>query len=355
VPPDTPLNPNGLRVIPSAGPYRVASYTPGQGVVLTRNPNYHGNRPHRLARIEVAVGIPGPRAVADVLAGTADYANNGEIAGAGDEAALAARYGSGSPAAKSGRQQYFVVDAPPTLNFLALNTHRPVFADVRLREAVSYAIDRAALTRLGNGFLALPEQPTDDYLPPGVPGHTDVRAYSVTPNVARARALVKGHAGTAVVFYTCDTSPCVQQAQIITTDLAAIGLKVEVHTFPVGTLFTKLATAGEPFDMGWEVLAPDYLDPDAMLNVLLESGSVIPTFDDQAYRARLAAAARLTGTRRYLTYARLDADLVRSAVPLIAWGDGASHDLFSKRMGCQTYVPAYGLDLAALCIRISAR
>jgi hypothetical protein len=63
-PSDTPIDPNGVRAIPSAGPYRVASYTPGQGVVLTRNPNYHGSRPHRLARIELAVGIPGQRAVA---------------------------------------------------------------------------------------------------------------------------------------------------------------------------------------------------------------------------------------------------------------------------------------------------
>lgn len=355
VPPDTPIDPNGVRVIPSAGPYRVASYTPGEGVVLTRNPNYHGSRPHRLARIEVAVGIPGGRAVADVLAGTADYANNGEIAGAGDDATVAARYGPGSPAAKSGRQQYFIVDALHALDFLALNTHRPAFADVRLRRAVSYAIDRAALARLGDGLLALPDEPTDDYLPPGVPGYTDVHAYPLTPNLAKARALASGRAGTTVVLYTCNASPCDEQAQIIKTDLAAVGLRVEVKAFPIGTLFTKLATPGEPFDMGWEALAPDYLDPDAILNTLLEDGTVVPTFDDPAYRARLAAAARLTGTRRYLTYARLDANLVRNAVPLIAWGDVSFHDLFSKRMGCQTYVPAYGLDLAALCIKQKAQ
>jgi YVTN family beta-propeller protein len=353
VPPNTPIDPNGVRLIPSAGPYRVASYTPGEGVVLTRNPNYHGSRPHRLARIEVAVGIPGPRAVADVLAGTADYANNGEIAGAADADTLAARYGPGSPAARSGRQQYFV-GPEPALDFLALNTHHPTFADARLRRAVSYAIDRAALARLGDGLLALPDRPTDDFLPPGVPGHTDVHVYPLTQDLIKARTLARGHAGTTVVLYTCNASPCGEQAQIIKTDLAAIGLRVEVKAFPTGTLFTKLATRGEPFDIGWAEFAPDYLDPDAMLNTLLEEGTVIPTFDDPAYRARLATAARLTGTRRYLTYARLDADLVRNAAPLIAFGNNSYHDLFSKRMGCQTYVPAYGIDLAALCIKRTA-
>ncbi len=58
VPSNTPIEPRGVRVIPSAGPYRVASYAPGQGVVLTRNPNYHGSRPHHFERIEVAVGVP---------------------------------------------------------------------------------------------------------------------------------------------------------------------------------------------------------------------------------------------------------------------------------------------------------
>ena len=61
VPSNTPPDPHGDGVIPSAGPYRVASNTPGQGVVLLRNPNYHGSRPHRLERIELAVRIPGPR------------------------------------------------------------------------------------------------------------------------------------------------------------------------------------------------------------------------------------------------------------------------------------------------------
>ena len=147
VPTDTPIDPEGLRAIPSAGPYQIASYTPGQGVVLTLNPNYHGNRPHALARIELRVGVSPQRAISQVEAGSADYAVDGEI-GSADVAYLASRYGPGSPAARAGHQQYFV-NAIPELDFLALNTHRPLFQDVRLRQAVNYAIDRAALAQLG--------------------------------------------------------------------------------------------------------------------------------------------------------------------------------------------------------------
>jgi YVTN family beta-propeller protein len=50
VPLDTPLDAKGVRVIPSAGPYHVTSYTPGQGVVLERNPNYAGSRRRTISR-----------------------------------------------------------------------------------------------------------------------------------------------------------------------------------------------------------------------------------------------------------------------------------------------------------------
>jgi peptide/nickel transport system substrate-binding protein len=352
VPSDTPIDPKGVRVIPSAGPYRVESYTPGQGVVLTRNPNYHGSRPHRLARIEVAVGVPPQRAVAQVEAGTADDAGDGEVTSA-DAATLAARYGPGSPAAQTGHQQYFV-STGPQLDFLALNTHRPLFADLRLRQAVNYAIDRAALARLGDEYTPLPEHPTDHYLPPGIPGYRNVHIYPLTSDLAKASRLAKGHPRATAVLYTCDVSPCDQQAQIIKIELAAIGLRVEVKAFPDATLYTKTVTPGEPFDIAWVGWLPDYLDPAAMLNVLLENGTIIPTFEDPTYRARLAAAARLTGAERYLTYARLDADVARNAAPFVAFGNLSSHELFSARIGCQVY-GAYGVDLAALCINKRTR
>jgi YVTN family beta-propeller protein len=352
VPSNTPIDPKGVRVIPSAGPYRVLSYTPGQGVVLTRNPNYHGNRPHRLARIEEAVGVPGRRAIAEVEKGAADVALDGAV-DTSNAARLAARYGPRSPAARNDRQQYFV-SPQAVLDFFALNTHRPLFSDVRLRRAVNYATDRAALARLGSVFSQLPEHPTDHYLTPGIPGYSDVHIYPARPDVARARQLARGRAGTTAVLYTCNAAPCDQQAQILKTDLAKIGMRVKVRAFSVMTLFAKVTRPGEPFDISLSGWGSDYPDPYATLNVLLEGGTVIPTLDDRTYRARLAAAAKLTGPERYLTYARLDADLARDAAPWVAYGNPSSHELFSTRMGCQMY-GVYGLDLAALCLKKTMR
>jgi len=63
---------------------------------------------------------------------------------------MLARYGPASDLARNGRQQYSV-SPTLTLAYLALNTGRPLFSDVRLRKALNYAIDRRALARIGSG------------------------------------------------------------------------------------------------------------------------------------------------------------------------------------------------------------
>ena len=65
----------------------------------------------------------------------------------------------------------------------------------------------------------------------------------------------------------------------------------------------------------------------------------------------MAAAERLSGPKRNLAYGRLDVALARDAAPYAALWNGPEQDFFSARMGCETYQPIYGVDLAALCIR----
>ena len=362
VPSNTPINSGGERAIPSAGPYYVASYTPGQGVVLLRNPNYHGSRPRHFTRIQLTVGVPAQRAISEIEDGSADYMTLGEdsypsvtprIAGLASN--LLSRFGRGSPAAARGKQQYFVTPALQ-VDFFYLNTHRALFSDVRVRQAVNYAINRRALAALGSGFQALPETPTDHYVPPGMPGYRAAHVYPPTPDLAKARQLIAAAhaAGRTAVLYTFEPSPGPEQAQIMKNDLARIGIQVQIKRFPSGQFFSRLATPGEPFDLAYDGWEADYPDPDDFLNALLDDSSNGPTFEDPPAQRQLAAAARLSGPQRYLTYGALDLDLARNAAPLAAFGNVSSHDFFSSRIGCQSS-GIYGMDLAALCPRAGAR
>jgi len=357
VPTNTPIDNNGVQLIPSAGPYYVTAYAPNHGLVLTRNPNYHGSRPRHFARIELTVGVSDERAIPAVEAGTADYISVGLGSSASTTltalaSAVAQRYGPGSRAAVHGRQQYFV-NTGAQLDTFILNTHRRLFSDPRMRRAVNYAINREQLAQFGDQFNPLPATPASHYLVPGVPGFRDVSVYPATPDLATARKLAGGRRGTAAL-YTCNASPCPQQAQVVKTDLAAIGLEVQITELSQTKLNEVEAQPNAPFDLLWLGWLPNYLDPSGMLNALLADSEWGPPFLDPVYQRRLAAADKLSGPERYLTYTTLDLDLARNAAPLAAFDNLSARDFFSSRIGCQTF-GVYGMDLAALCLRPTER
>jgi YVTN family beta-propeller protein len=353
VPLDTPVDLKRGGFVSSAGPYYIASYTPGQGAVLKRNPNYRGSRPHHLDKIEYSVGVSKEQTLAEIDNGEADFAADGVPSQ--ERERLAKRYGPGSPAAKAGRQRLFVNPQLVT-EWLALNTSRSLFSDARVRRAVNYAVDRRTLARIG-GFAGERGTPTDQLLPPGLPGFRDARIYPFAPDLAKARMLAHGRGGHGVL-YTCTTPGCRQTAQVVQSNLEPLGIDLEVKYFPIGVLFQRIDRRGAPFDAAFVGWFPDYPDPSAFLNQLLYGPSIGPKdnnnwsyFDDPLYNRRLEAAARLSGPQRYSAYAALDADLAGDAAPFAALLNGQELDLFSARMGCQVYHPVYGVDLAALCIR----
>jgi YVTN family beta-propeller protein len=346
VPTDTPLAPSGVRTLPSAGPYYVASYTPDQEIVLRRNPNYHGRRPHRLREIDVRIGVVPEQSVREIEAGRADYTLDYGLF-LGVYARLARRYGPTSRAASIGRQRYFLNPAL-VLDYLRLNTKRPLFARLRLRRAVNYAIDRRALARLGFENPS-PAGLTDQYLPPTVAGFRDSHIYPFRPNLATARRLARGTHATAV-FYSCTTPNCSQHAAIIRKNLEAIGLRVDVHEFPLGELLTRLHTKGEPFDLAIDRSIFAAPDPFYFLRIPMDAG----LFDSPFYDRKLAAAEKLVGRKREDAYGKLDVQLARKAAPLVAFTYQTHQDFFSERMGCHVYNPPYGMDLAALCLRRSS-
>jgi YVTN family beta-propeller protein len=351
VPPGTPVEPRGLNQVPSAGPYYVASYTPGQGAVLKRNLNYHGSRPHALDEIDYTVGVGPARIVKEIEAGTADFGVVDYLRPA-KLASLEAKYGPRTEAARAGDQRYFV-NSLLGLEFLDLNASRPLFANSNLRKAVNYALDRSAIAR-ASGHLATP---TDQYLQPVVPGFRNTHVYPLTADLARARRLARGHGGRGVL-YACDRPRCREVAQLIRAELAPIGIDVEVKAMSGYELFNRTGIRGEPFDMALDVWYPVYPDPADVLNYLFDGRSIRAVansnhsyFDDPAYNRKLAAAARLTGPQRYSVYHALESDLLRNAAPsapLLNWSEA---DFFSARIGCITFQPIYQIDLAALCLK----
>src|SRR5262249_57229776 len=118
----------------------------------------------RLQRIEIVVGAPHP--VAQIEASKLDYTLAPLPAGA--SARLERLYGAHSAAARRGRQRFFA-SRGADVDYVNLNTRRPLFASARMRRAVAYAVDRRAPPATG-GTLSTPAGPPPMSLPPPLPG-----------------------------------------------------------------------------------------------------------------------------------------------------------------------------------------
>jgi Bacterial extracellular solute-binding proteins, family 5 Middle/PASTA domain len=204
---------------------------------------------------------------------------------------------------------------------------------------------------------------TDQHLPPGMPGFRDVSIYPARPDIARARELAPWSPGDPVrngVLYCSNRSPAPQQCQIIQANLRQIGLEMEIRLFPRATQFELTGRRGEPFDMTLEGWHMDYFDPFDFL-FLLDGSRLGPPgstgnvnfayFDDPGYNGRIQAASQLHGDARANAFGELDVDIAQNAAPWAPFGVPNDRHFFSGRVGCQTYVPAFGISLGALCLR----
>jgi ABC-type transport system substrate-binding protein len=350
VPPSLGSDPEGAKApLPSAAPYYVAQYVPGERLVLERNRFYRGERPHHVDRFDADLNADAGAIVDDIASGKVDCCIPNATAYAERAAELARRYGVN-------RSQFWVVPGNG-LRFFVLNTSRPLFKNnPRLRQAINFAVDRKALTRELGAFGGTP---TDQYLLPGRPGFRDERIYPLKgPDLKRARALAKGYtrSGKAVLYTPNFTLP-MAFAQILRQNLSAIGLELDVVPFPPNIHFQKLATPGEPFDIGyagwfgWPVTDP------SLLSWMFDGRTIAAApdfgnwsrFDSPKYNRLLERASRLTGEERYRAYGELDVQLSRDAAPAIPVAAPNDGEFLSARVGCVVLNP--DLDLTAVCLK----
>jgi peptide/nickel transport system substrate-binding protein len=353
LPSTLPLDPEGVKApVPSAGPYFISQFVPGQELVLERNRFYSGDRPHHVDGFVVDLTADLSQVAGAVERGQYDYALLGTPEFGAQTDQLKKRYGVN-------KSRFFVYPAAFLRSFV-INTAGPLFKDnVPLRQAVNFAVDRKALQRpLGTIAGTL----TDQYLPPGLPAYRNATIYPLrAADLVRARALAKGHTRSGkAVLYLPSLPTAITQGQVLKADLAKIGLDVAIQVFPPPILFQKLATRGEPFDLAWAgfLTGPDLATPDpSSLNALFDGRTIgkpgsfnFSGFNSPRYNLLLERAARLPiGPKRDLTYGALDVDLARNAAPLIAYSDDNALTLVSARTGCVIANPY--LDLAAVCLK----
>ena len=175
----------------------------------------------------------------------------------------------------------------------------------------------------------------------------------------KARELAAGNtrSGKAVI-YTTDFSLPLAAAQLVKRQLAEIGLELEVKALPIhiatAAYVGKLAVQGEPWDLALVLWTPNFIDPYAYLNALLDrqfiGGTNLARFESGDYDRLLRQAALVPQAGdRSRAYGALDVRLARGAAPLAALDVLSEVTLVSARVGCIVLRPA--LDLTAVCLK----
>jgi ABC-type oligopeptide transport system substrate-binding subunit len=327
----------------SAGPYYVADASGEGHVILRRNPNYPGPRPHALDAIAI-------REKGDASAALDHIQNKGwdGITSMFDPALepgglVDRRWGAESPAAPD-KQQFFLTPQSAT-RFIAFNGNRGIFADARVRRAAALAIDRSALAAAWGAL------PTDQLLSPALPQYRNRELYPLSASVARARALIKGRrSGNALMAIPTGCDQCTEAAHVVRRNLATVGINVTIR---------ELDDLGAAIESGARF---DLLDTSTALPYPDSASFLARMFDDipsgwvpAGVRARVEGLADMSGNRRQAAAGSVADRLATEEVPVAAYGTPQTSQFISPRIGCRVLSPfANGLDLAAACINASS-
>ena len=361
VPAGTPASRKVDFAPPGTGPYRIAGWHAPRGGALVRNARFRPTaaRPAGFAdRIEIRRSMPGrvEANVAAVQRGSADVTWVSppfqEVRSRERLAALVARApGRLYSSASAGKVWMF------------LNTRRPPFDDPRVRRAVNFATDRAALVeRVGGPEVAAPACQT---IPAAFPGFSPYCPYTVgrarggwiAPDLARARRLIaeSGTAGAKVVIEIPEWHRPV--GAYFVSLLQRLGFRARAHVASVDEYFDGIYSPDSRAQMGWAGWAADYMSAANFIEPLYGC----PTRADRhpENTSRLCSERVTTAIRRAQSSAPDDAaaawavadrrivDLA-AAVPYV---DGRTAVFVSKRVGNVTHHPQFTTLLDRMWVR----
>ena len=364
VPAGTPNHDIGSHPMPATGPYMFASDTPRQ-VTLVRNPYFHewshAAQPDGYPdRIVWRTDASAEAAVTAVERAVADYSIDPPPA---DRlGAVQTRFAS----------QLHVERNDVTIE-MGLNTGVPPFSDIRVRRALSYAIDRARLARL----LGQDSTPTCQELAPYISGYQRYCPYTLdpnragawsAPNLAEARTLIaaSGTRGTPITIWSAPgyLTDFTAAGRYLVSLLDRLGYPTHIRGVSSGSnLFSLVSDPRTRAQAYLSVLAPNYpaasefLGPEysSCHSSLPAMGSDVPALHfcdprfDTTVRRALAAESTRSPTAPAL-WAQADQQFTDQA-PVVPLVTPSITDFVSHRVGNYQYNPQLGVLIDQLWVR----
>lgn len=235
----------------STGPWEVQQWVTGSQIVLVRNPNYHWG-PSFVKAGPPAIGKLVFRILNDPAAQTAAL-QSGEV----DELTLPTE----SVSRIQSTNQYTILKyLQPGARFMEFNVTKAPFTDVRVRQALNYAINKQEVVKVALNGLGVP---LSGVLGPSVYGYwPGIKQYGYPYNPQKALALLaqagytkqngllqKGGKPLSFTLYSNPLSIFAKSALVIQDQLKQLGVTVNIQTLEFNTEIATIHKGATPADL----------------------------------------------------------------------------------------------------------
>jgi peptide/nickel transport system substrate-binding protein len=244
------------------GPWMLDSYRPNQGMTLVRNPNYFVQGLPYIDRIDVTIDEDNASRISSFLAGKYDigWENPGAIN----------RVDWVQIKDKVKRPVRTAEFPSNVMSHISMRTDQKPFSDVRVRQAISLAIDRQGLidaTYEGAGAVnpPVPAALRDWTIPMDQLGE-GARWYKYDPAEAKKLLAAAGHPNgfpASICFTTYGSTVLIDQSQLLLKNLKDVGINATLDQKEYGAYISSCFYGNFP-SMTYGPQTP-FLEPDTFL------------------------------------------------------------------------------------------
>jgi peptide/nickel transport system substrate-binding protein len=349
LPADTPAKNLTADPPPATGPYEIVKAEPGRGWSYDRNPQWEKANANlipevpsgHLDKIDIKVVSNPSTQVNEVERGSSDWM----------QATIPSDLYNSVKEKYEGSQ--FRVEPTISNYFFWMNTTKPPFDDLKVRQAVNYALNGAAMERIYAGSLKAIQQ----ILPPGMPGH---KKYVLYPyNMTKAKELIAeaNPSDRDVTVWVDDENPNNEAAAYYQGVLKKLGFNAKLKEVAAEDFFPLIGNQSTPdLDTGWLDWYEDYPHPNDFFQPLLSGESILPQensnlaqINDPKLNAKINQLGQEPlGPKQEAEYADLDREYMEQA-PWAPYGTRTVSTFVSDAIDLEDVVfnPTFGQDLAS--------
>jgi peptide/nickel transport system substrate-binding protein len=341
---------------PGVGPYMVKNIVPNRSYDIVRNPKWTDNTIPGIPAGHVDVSV---KIASNTQTEAEQVLNNqADIFDWGDQVPP-----SLMPQVQSQASDRFKKIPFPSTYYFFLNTQVKPFSSLQARQAVIYALDRRALSRLNGGnFIE-----TCWFLPQGIVGHpTGPCPYGDPkgqPNLAKAKQLVQqsGMAGMSVTVWGQNRDPRKEFTAYYTDLLNKIGFKAHQKVIADTQYFPTIGNLKSHPQTGFADWNQDFPNPSDFY-LLLDKNTIQTTNNENpgevqdphiqkelAYLNKVPASKLQSVASRWQALEQYTAKKAYSAV----YGQDEKPQFYSNRIdfGKAVFHPLFGTDFTSLQLK----